>query len=90
MERQQRVFSQGWDPLFNGYTAAAYFHSSEIKVSSWTNAARKTRRSMPPRCDVRVVNSVLERVGFENKDPVYDNGRRIVEEGNLDLKAELR
>ena len=28
--------------------------------------------------------------GFESKDPLYDDGRVILEEGNLDLKAESR
>ena len=50
VERQQRVFTQGWDPLFIGYFA--YFHSSEIKINSWMNEAKKMRELMPPRYDV--------------------------------------
>ena len=42
---------------------------------------------MPPRCEV---NKVLERSGFENKTPIYDGGRIIVEERHLGLKAESR
>ena len=38
---------------------------------------------MPPRCDVREFNSALEKVGFENKDPVNNDGRVIVEKGHL-------
>ena len=45
---------------------------------------------MPLRCDVRDLASVLEKAGFENKDPVYDDDRNIVEEGHLGLKAESR
>ena len=30
-ERQQREFTDGWDPLFIGYTAAVYFHTCDIK-----------------------------------------------------------
>ena len=45
---------------------------------------------MTPRCDLREVNKVLEREVFENKDPVYVDGRIIVEEGHLGLKAESR
>ena len=45
---------------------------------------------MTPRCYLREVNKVLEREGFENKDPVYDDGRIIVEEGQLGLKTESR
>ena len=41
-------------------------------------------------CDVRYVNNVLEKVGFESKDPLYDDGRVILEEGNLDLKVQSR
>ena len=31
VEQQQRVFKQGWDPLFIGYSAAVYFHTCEMK-----------------------------------------------------------
>ena len=48
------------------------------------------RGSMPPRIDVREVKRVLERAGFENKDPLHDDSRIIVEEGHLALNAELR
>ena len=27
VERQQREFTDGWDPLFIGYSAAVYFHT---------------------------------------------------------------
>ena len=33
---------------------------------------------------------MLKRAGFENKDPLYDDDRTIVEEGHLALKAQLR
>ena len=46
------------------------------------------RGSMPPKCDAREVKKILERSGFENKDPVYDDGLIIVEAGHLGLKAE--
>ena len=45
--------------------------------------------SIPPIWGVREVRSVLEKAGFQNKDPVYDKGLVIVEEGHLSLKAEL-
>ena len=47
------------------------------------------RGSLPPKCDVRDVNSVLEKAGFENKDPVYHDGRVIVEEVISGLLATL-
>ena len=90
VEQQQRVFTHGCDHLFIGYSAAAYFHSSEIKTNSWTTEAKKMRGSMPPRCNEREVKKVLERAGFENKDPLYDDGRMLVKEGHLGLKAESR
>ena len=31
---QKNRLTHGWDPLFAGYSAAAYFHSSEIKINS--------------------------------------------------------
>ena len=87
-ERQQRVFKQGWDPLFFGYFA--YFHSSEIKINSWMNEAKKIRGLMPPRYDVHEVNKVLERAGFENKDLVIDVCQIKVEDGQLELIVEQR
>ena len=40
-EEMQKDFTDGWDPLFVGYTAAVYFHTSEAKVNSWR---RKQKR----------------------------------------------
>ena len=45
---------------------------------------------MPPRCHVREVSKVLQRAWFEKKYPIYDDGRKIVEEGHLSLIAESR
>ena len=75
MEGQQRVFTHGLDPLFFGYSAAAYFDSSAIRMKIKTEAAGKVRRSLPPRCDVREVNSVPEKAQFENKPPLNKDGR---------------
>ena len=67
------MFTQGWDTLFVGYSAAAYFYSIEIKINSWTTEAKKMRGSMHPRCDVRELDRVLERAVFGNKDTIYDD-----------------
>ena len=40
-EEQQREFIDGWDPLFIDYTAAVYFHTSDIKK---THGRLKQRR----------------------------------------------
>ena len=72
VERKERVFTHGFDPLLIRYFAAAYFHSSEIKFNTLTDGAGMMRVSIPPRFDVRDVNSVLEKAGFEKKDPVYN------------------
>ena len=48
------------------------------------------RVEVPSRCDVLEVNSALEKAGFENKDPVHNDGRVIMEERHSGLKAELR
>ena len=90
VEWQQKLFTHGWDPLFIGYSAAVCFHTCEIKINWWTTQAKNMKGSMPPRCEVRAVNRVLERAGFENQDPVYDNGRMIVEEAQLALKNEMK
>ena len=37
----QKDFTDGWDPLFIGYTAAVYFHTSEMKVKFVDDASEK-------------------------------------------------
>ena len=89
-EEQQKGFTNGWDPLFIGYTAAVCFHTSEIKINSWTTQAKKMRGSMPPNFEVREVLRTLEQVGLENMLPVWDDGRIIVEDGHNALKDEMK
>ena len=89
-EGQQREFTDGWDPLFIGYTAAVYFHTCEIKINSWTTQAKKMRGSLPPKFEIREVLRKLERAGLENMLPVWDDGRMIVEEGHIALKDEMK
>ena len=76
--------------MFIGYSAAAFFDSSEIKINSWTHAARKIRGPMSPTMHPRDVICVLEKAAFENKYPVCNDGRVIIEEEHLGRKAELR
>ena len=45
---------------------------------------------MPPKYEVRKVIIMLEKAGFENKEPVYDSGRMIVEEGHIALKDDMK
>ena len=87
-KEQLREFIDGWDPLLIGYTAAVYFHTSDTKINSWTTQAKKMRGSMPPKFEVREVLRTLERAGLENKLPVWDDGRMIVEEGHIALKGD--
>ena len=65
VERQQREFTEGWDPMFIGYSAAVYFHTCKIKISSWATQAKKTRGSMPPKFEVRDALRTLEEAGLE-------------------------
>ena len=65
VEQQQKLFMQGCDTLFVEYTAAAHFHSSEVKINCWTTAAKKIRGSIPPRCHVLEVSKMLQRSLFE-------------------------
>ena len=67
VERQQREFLNGWDPLFIGYSAAVYFHTCEFKINSWTTQAKKMRGSMPPKFEVRDVLRTLQEAGLENE-----------------------
>ena len=48
-EKQQKEFTNGWDPLFIGYSAAVYFHTCDIEKNSWTTQAKNMIGSMPPR-----------------------------------------
>ena len=89
-EGQQREFTDGWDPLFIGYTAAVYFHTCDIKINSWTTQAKKMRGSLPPKFEIREILRKLEREGLENMLPVWDDGRMIVEEGHIALKDEMK
>ena len=77
-EEMQKDFTDGWDPLFIGYTAAVYFHTSEAKINSWTTQAKKMRGSLPPGYEVRKVLRALEQDGLENMLPVWDDGRMIM------------
>ena len=45
---------------------------------------------MPPKFEVRDVLRTLEETGLENKLPVYDDGRMIVEEGHVALKNDMK
>ena len=85
-EEQQKEFTDGWDPIFVGYTAAVYFHTSDAKISPWTTQAKKMRGSMPPKFEVRDALRILERAGLENKLPVWDAGRIIVNDGHIALR----
>ena len=90
VERQQVEFTDGWDPLFIGYTAAVYFHTCDIKINSWTTQAKKMRGSMPPKFEVREILRTLDRANLENELPIWDDGRMIVDEGHIALKDEMK
>ena len=87
-EERQKEFTDGWDPLFIGYTATIYFHTSDVKINSWTTQAKKMRGSMPPNFEVRDALRALERASLENQLPAWDDGRMIVNEGHIALKAD--
>ena len=89
-EELQKNFTDGWDPLFIGYTAAVCFHTSEAKINSWTTQAKKMRGSLPPGFEVRKVLRILEQEGFENMLPVWDDGRMIVNEGHIALADDMK
>ena len=90
VEKQQREFTDGWDPLFIGYTAAVYYHTCDIKINSWTTQAKKMRGSIPPKFEVRDILRTLEQADLENMLPVWDDWRMIVEEGHIALKDEMK
>ena len=89
-EEMQKDFTDGWDPLFIGYTAAVYFHTSETKVNSWTTQAKKSRGSQPPGYEVRKVLRTLEKEELENMLPIWDDGRMIVMEGHVALVDDMK
>ena len=90
VEMQQKEFTNGWDPLFIGYSAAVYFHTCDIKINSWTTQAKKMRGSMPPKFEIRDILRTLEEAGLENKLLIWDDGKMIVEEGDIALKDEMK
>ena len=44
----------------------------------------------PPKFEIRDVLRTLEEAGLENKLPIYDDGRMIVEEGHMALKDDMK
>ena len=90
VEKQQVEFTDGWDPLFIGYTAAVYFHTCDIKINSWTTQAKKMRGSMPPKFEMREILRTLDRASLESGSPVWDDGRMIVEEGHIVRKDGMK
>ena len=90
VEKQQKEFTDGWDPLFFGYTVAVYFHTCDIKINSWTTQAKRMRGSMPPKFEVRDILRTLDQAKLEKLLPVWDDGRMIVDEGHTALKDEMR
>ena len=89
-EEMQKYFTDGWDPLFIGYTAAVYFHTSEAKINSWTTQAKKMRGSQPPGYEVRKVLRALEQERLENMLPIWDDGRMIMMEGHVALVDDMK
>ena len=89
-EELQKNFTDGWDYLFIGYTAAVYFHTSEAKINSWTTQAKKMRGSLPPGFEVRKVLRTLEQEEFENMLPVWDDGRMIMNQGHIALNDDMK
>ena len=90
VEKQQVEFTDCWDPLFIGYTAAVYFHTCDIKINSWTTQAKKMRGSMPPKFEVREIMRTLDWASLESGSPLWDDDRIIVEEGHIALKDEMK
>ena len=88
IEKQQKEFTDSWDPLFIGYSTAVYFHTYDIKINSWTTRAKKMRGSMSPKFEVRDILRTLEEARLENKLPISDDGRMIVEEEHIALRDE--
>ena len=80
MEKQQKEFTDGWDPLFIGYIFAVYFHTCDIKKKSWTNQAKRMKGSLPPKFEVRDILRTLDQARLEHMLPVWDDGRMIVVE----------
>ena len=90
VEKQQKEFTDGWDPLFIGYSAAVCFHTCDNKINSWTMQAKKMGCSMPPKFEVRDNLRTLYQTDLENMLPVWDDGRMIMEEGHIALKDEMK
>ena len=90
VEKQQKEFTDSWDTLFIGYSAAVFFHTCDIKINSWTTQAKKMRGSMPPKFEDRDILRKLDQADLENKLPVWHDGSMIVEGGHIALKEEMK
>ena len=90
VEKQQKEFTDGWGPLFIGYTSAVYFHTCDLKINSWTTQAKRMRSSLPPKFEVRDILKTLDQARLECMLPVWDDGKMIVEEGLIALKDEMK
>ena len=71
VEKQQMEFTDGWDPLFIGYTAAVYFHTCDIKTNSWTTQAKRMRGSLPPKLEFWDILRTLDQARLECMLPVW-------------------
>ena len=80
VEKQQKEFTDGWDPLFIGYTAAVYFHTCDIKINSWTTQAKRMRASFPRKFEVWDILRTLDQA--RHMLPVWNDGRMMWRRGH--------
>ena len=90
VEKQEKEYTDGGDPLFIGYSAAVYFHTCDIDINSRTTQAEKMNGSAPPKFEVRGILRTLEQAKLEKKLPIWDDGRMIVEKEHIALTDEMR
>ena len=80
VEKQQKEFTDGWDPLFIGYTAAVYFHTCDIKINSWTTQAKRMRASLPRKFEVWDILRTLDQA--RHMLPVWNDERMMWRRGH--------
>ena len=83
VEKQQREFT---DRLYSSSLLPHVRHQDELTG----NTRKEDEGSMPPNFEARDILRTLEQTDLENKLPVWNDGRMIVEERHLALKDEMK
>ena len=90
VEKQQKEFTDPRDPLFFWKLSRTVFPHVRHQDKLMDDTGKKRLEAQCPRkFEVRDILRTLEQAELENKLPIWDDGRMIVEEGHNALKDEM-